>query len=225
MSALFNFESLLLVILLLICTCTYLHAQIPAVMDRNKHGYVDGESALMAGCLESSGSLRGLGRGLVPTCRYAVLLWRYESSSFADSENRYPCSRGDIGVLCVKMYKPFDITKQESRHLEFVGGQELGSRGEVYQSLDIQLGLIEKLYFLRFHISCQPILPFLSLLEQIKHLLVAIAVIREEIIKVLLKAVIIQLPSLLDDLGNHLLNLGQTVFISIRRLVLLPCFE
>ena len=40
MSALFNFESLLLVILLLICTCTYLHAQIPAVMDRNKHGYL-----------------------------------------------------------------------------------------------------------------------------------------------------------------------------------------
>jgi hypothetical protein len=39
MSALFNFESLLLVILLLICTCTYMHAQIPAVMDRNKHGY------------------------------------------------------------------------------------------------------------------------------------------------------------------------------------------
>jgi hypothetical protein len=38
MSALFNFESLLLVILLTICTCTYLHAQIPAVMDRNKHG-------------------------------------------------------------------------------------------------------------------------------------------------------------------------------------------
>ncbi|SRR6266496_3787156 len=39
MSALFNFESLLLVILLLICTSTYLHAQIPAVMDRNKHGF------------------------------------------------------------------------------------------------------------------------------------------------------------------------------------------
>src|SRR2546423_3326605 len=40
MSALFNFQSLLLVILLLICTSTYLHAQIPAVMDRNKHGYL-----------------------------------------------------------------------------------------------------------------------------------------------------------------------------------------
>jgi hypothetical protein len=39
MSALFNFESLLLVILLLVCTCTYLHAQMPAIMDRNKHGY------------------------------------------------------------------------------------------------------------------------------------------------------------------------------------------
>jgi Protein of unknown function (DUF1242) len=39
MSALFNFQSLLLVILLMICTCTYLHAQIPAVMDRNKNGY------------------------------------------------------------------------------------------------------------------------------------------------------------------------------------------
>ncbi|GAO46897.1 putative S-adenosylmethionine-dependent methyltransferase [Saitoella complicata NRRL Y-17804] len=40
MSALFNFQSLLLVILLLICTATYAHAHAPAIMDRNKHGFM-----------------------------------------------------------------------------------------------------------------------------------------------------------------------------------------
>ncbi|KAJ1663596.1 hypothetical protein EV178_004860 [Coemansia sp. RSA 1646] len=38
MSALFNFQSLMLVILLTICTCTYLRAQAPALIDRNKTG-------------------------------------------------------------------------------------------------------------------------------------------------------------------------------------------
>ncbi|ORX66480.1 DUF1242-domain-containing protein [Linderina pennispora] len=37
-SALFKFQSLLLVILLTICTCTYLRAQAPALIDRNKKG-------------------------------------------------------------------------------------------------------------------------------------------------------------------------------------------
>ncbi|KAI9022154.1 transmembrane protein 167 precursor [Phycomyces blakesleeanus] len=38
MSAIFNFQSLLLVVLLLICTCTYVRAQAPSLMDRNKTG-------------------------------------------------------------------------------------------------------------------------------------------------------------------------------------------
>ncbi|KAI3555370.1 hypothetical protein CABS03_02821 [Colletotrichum abscissum] len=38
MTALFNFQSLLLVILLLICTCAYAHQLMPAIMDRNKDG-------------------------------------------------------------------------------------------------------------------------------------------------------------------------------------------
>ncbi|KAI8342362.1 transmembrane protein 167 precursor [Chlamydoabsidia padenii] len=38
MSAIFNFQSLLLVILLLICTCTYIRAQAPSLIDRNKTG-------------------------------------------------------------------------------------------------------------------------------------------------------------------------------------------
>lgn len=37
-SALFNFHSLLLVLLLLICTSTYVHATMPGPMDRNKSG-------------------------------------------------------------------------------------------------------------------------------------------------------------------------------------------
>ncbi|SRR5258708_39216472 len=39
-SALFNFQSLLLVILLLICTCTYVRAVAPRLIDSNKEGYV-----------------------------------------------------------------------------------------------------------------------------------------------------------------------------------------
>lgn len=39
-SALFNFQSLLLVILLLICTCTYVRAVAPRLIDRNKEGCV-----------------------------------------------------------------------------------------------------------------------------------------------------------------------------------------
>ncbi|ODV81228.1 DUF1242-domain-containing protein [Suhomyces tanzawaensis NRRL Y-17324] len=38
MSALFNFQSLLQVILLLICTCTYLHSTAPALLDNRKSG-------------------------------------------------------------------------------------------------------------------------------------------------------------------------------------------
>lgn len=38
-SALFNFQSLLAVILLVICTCAYIRAQFPALLDRNKTGY------------------------------------------------------------------------------------------------------------------------------------------------------------------------------------------
>ncbi|ODV76322.1 Ksh1p [Cyberlindnera jadinii NRRL Y-1542] len=38
MSALFNFTSLLQVILLLICSCTYIHLNWPSLLDRNHHG-------------------------------------------------------------------------------------------------------------------------------------------------------------------------------------------
>ncbi|EPS31805.1 hypothetical protein PDE_06763 [Penicillium oxalicum 114-2] len=38
MSALFNFQSLLLVILLIICTSTYAHSIMPGIMDRNQNG-------------------------------------------------------------------------------------------------------------------------------------------------------------------------------------------
>ncbi|CAL1535442.1 unnamed protein product [Lymnaea stagnalis] len=38
MSAIFNFQSLLTVVLLMICTCTYLRAIAPGFMDRSKTG-------------------------------------------------------------------------------------------------------------------------------------------------------------------------------------------
>ncbi|ODQ58965.1 hypothetical protein WICANDRAFT_31998, partial [Wickerhamomyces anomalus NRRL Y-366-8] len=37
-SALFNFSALLQVILLLICSCTYIHTNWPSLLDRNHHG-------------------------------------------------------------------------------------------------------------------------------------------------------------------------------------------
>ena len=35
-----KFQTLLMVVLLFICTCTYLHGVFPAFLDRNKAGYV-----------------------------------------------------------------------------------------------------------------------------------------------------------------------------------------
>ncbi|XAO22699.1 protein kish-A [Cryptococcus bacillisporus CA1280] len=40
MSALFNFQSLLLVLLLLICTCTYVRGTAPSLVDRNREGFL-----------------------------------------------------------------------------------------------------------------------------------------------------------------------------------------
>ena len=40
-SAIFNFQSLLVVILLLICTCTYFRSMFPRVIDTYKNGYAD----------------------------------------------------------------------------------------------------------------------------------------------------------------------------------------
>eukprot|EP00961_Rhodomonas_salina_P032830 442457-Rhodomonas_salina.3 len=45
-SAIFNFQSLLIVILLTICTCAYIHANIPRILDGHKTG-----SALILCCL------------------------------------------------------------------------------------------------------------------------------------------------------------------------------
>jgi len=39
-SAIFNFQALLIVILLTICTCAYLRSNMPSIIDRNKTGYV-----------------------------------------------------------------------------------------------------------------------------------------------------------------------------------------
>jgi hypothetical protein len=39
-----KFQTLLLVVLLFICTCTYLHGVFPAFLDRNKNGYVSNPS-------------------------------------------------------------------------------------------------------------------------------------------------------------------------------------
>uniref|UniRef100_A0A8K9VDV9 Protein kish n=1 Tax=Oncorhynchus mykiss TaxID=8022 RepID=A0A8K9VDV9_ONCMY len=64
MSAIFNFQSLLTVILLLICTCAYLRAMAPSLLDKNKTGLLgifwkcarigtlnlDLEDVLMASC-------------------------------------------------------------------------------------------------------------------------------------------------------------------------------
>lgn len=40
MTALFNFQSLLLVLLLFICTCTYARGTAPGLVDRRKDGFM-----------------------------------------------------------------------------------------------------------------------------------------------------------------------------------------
>ncbi|KAL8696617.1 MAG: hypothetical protein Q9224_002700, partial [Gallowayella concinna] len=54
-SALFNFQSLLLVLLLLICTSAYAHYVFPGIMDRNRDGYVT--ATLPRGSRQNTGSL------------------------------------------------------------------------------------------------------------------------------------------------------------------------
>ncbi|CDI96958.1 conserved hypothetical transmembrane protein [Echinococcus multilocularis] len=39
MSAIFNFQSLLTVVILLICTCTYMRALMPGFLDRHRTGF------------------------------------------------------------------------------------------------------------------------------------------------------------------------------------------
>ncbi|XP_044768566.1 protein kish-A-like [Neomonachus schauinslandi] len=39
MSAIFNFQSLVTVILLLICTCAYIRSLAPSLLDKNKTGF------------------------------------------------------------------------------------------------------------------------------------------------------------------------------------------
>lgn len=80
MSALFNFESLLLVIILSICTCTYLHAQIPAVMDRNKHGYYIRFPRLMDSMLGIFWKFARIGERLSPYVSICCILMAVKSS-------------------------------------------------------------------------------------------------------------------------------------------------
>eukprot|EP00190_Bangiopsis_sp_CCMP1999_P002596 CAMPEP_0198727956 /NCGR_PEP_ID=MMETSP1475-20131203/6603_1 /TAXON_ID= ORGANISM="Unidentified sp., Strain CCMP1999" /NCGR_SAMPLE_ID=MMETSP1475 /ASSEMBLY_ACC=CAM_ASM_001111 /LENGTH=73 /DNA_ID=CAMNT_0044490189 /DNA_START=133 /DNA_END=354 /DNA_ORIENTATION=+ len=40
MSAIFNFQSLLVVVLLVICTCAYVRALNPGILDKNKQGWL-----------------------------------------------------------------------------------------------------------------------------------------------------------------------------------------
>lgn len=52
MSALFSFQSLLVVACLIICTCTYIRANMPTLLDKNKKGYVN--SAVLGGLTVST---------------------------------------------------------------------------------------------------------------------------------------------------------------------------
>lgn len=40
MSAVFNFQSLLVVVLLVICTCAYIRSLYPSILDRNRTGFL-----------------------------------------------------------------------------------------------------------------------------------------------------------------------------------------
>jgi hypothetical protein len=49
-SAIFNFQALLIVILLTICTCAYLRANFPSIIDRNKTGYWPQQRPCLCAC-------------------------------------------------------------------------------------------------------------------------------------------------------------------------------
>lgn len=46
MFGILKFQTFLLVVLLFICSCTYLHGVFPAWLDRNKSGYVKDPTAM-----------------------------------------------------------------------------------------------------------------------------------------------------------------------------------
>lgn len=82
-SALFNFQSLLLVILLLICTCAYVHDMFPSVLDRKKDGPMGvfwkcariGERLspyISICCVGMAVSLKQRGQSMVPSSSVAL---------------------------------------------------------------------------------------------------------------------------------------------------------
>ncbi|MGH0179405.1 UNVERIFIED_CONTAM: hypothetical protein FKN15_019907 [Acipenser sinensis] len=116
-SAIFNFQSLLTVILLLICTCAYIRALAPSILDKNKSGgsYSAGSRP---GCAKQAGlrglkgvphwlwCSRGLGRQNYFIVLQRTLLARHPVSSKADI---WPLSsRGErkspyVAICCVVM--------------------------------------------------------------------------------------------------------------------------
>eukprot|EP00842_Homolaphlyctis_polyrhiza_P001579 jgi/Hompol1/2421/HPOL_005941-RA len=39
-TAIFNFQSILQIVLLVICSCTYVHSQFPSLLDKNRSGFL-----------------------------------------------------------------------------------------------------------------------------------------------------------------------------------------
>uniref|UniRef100_V5HUN2 Protein kish n=1 Tax=Ixodes ricinus TaxID=34613 RepID=V5HUN2_IXORI len=72
MSALSNFQSLLAVVLLLICTCAYVRSIYPSLLDRNKEGFL----GIFWKCARIGERKESLGGGLAALpWPFTILFW------------------------------------------------------------------------------------------------------------------------------------------------------
>lgn len=91
MSAVFNFQSLLVVILLIICTCAYVRSMYPSILDRNKNGFLGlfWKAARIGKLSKLSVSYQNLFAENPEACTYKSLTNRV--SHHRSPTNRVPC--------------------------------------------------------------------------------------------------------------------------------------
>ena len=104
MTALLNFSSLLLSLLLLVCTCTYIRSTTPRLLDRNRHGYAhtvsEGHDLCPIVFWVCSGSVHG-------SVSHLSVRW--------PATSHYHANRGTIESLCGGVLRPNELSHPPRR--------------------------------------------------------------------------------------------------------------
>ncbi|RMC01224.1 hypothetical protein DUI87_22173 [Hirundo rustica rustica] len=115
-SAIFNFQSLLTVILLLICTCAYVRSLAPSLLDKNKTGcdpqncdlsVVGFEKPLNSCDMETSGAVHRTSVVLSPKASANEMIFVGEGASKEPKECTDPCLFGTnyLQILMIDSHK------------------------------------------------------------------------------------------------------------------------